>query len=68
VPLRRLVVAVIPLAILIRVEFERVEPILAADYLNDGDQARMAAWLERRPELAQPIARPFELADRQRAA
>jgi hypothetical protein len=55
-------------AIVIRVEFERVEPVVFSDYLDDGDESRMAAWLDRRPELAALIERALELAEQERAA
>jgi hypothetical protein len=57
-----------PPAVVIRVEFERVEPVVFADYLDEGDELRMRDWLGRRPELSDLIRRALELADRERAA
>jgi hypothetical protein len=57
-----------PPAVVIRVEFERVEPVVYADYIDAADEARMAAWLERRPELAELIGRALEIVERERAA
>jgi len=57
-----------PPAVVIRVEFERVEPVIYSDYLDEGDELRMAAWLERRPELAALISRALELVTTERAA
>lgn len=55
-------------SIVIRVEFERVEPVVFCDYLDDGDDRRMVAWLGRRPELADLIAQAVALAQEARAA
>ena len=57
-----------PPCVVIRVEFERVSPIVDCDHVDDGDEERMTVWLERRPELAELISRALELADRERAA
>ena len=57
-----------PPAVVIRVEFERVEPVVYRDHLDDGDEQRMSAWLERRPELAELINLAPELVAAERAA
>lgn len=57
-----------PPSVVIVIEFEKVAPTVFSDYLDDGDAARMAAWLERRPELAGLLARALEIAEQERAA
>jgi hypothetical protein len=57
-----------PPAVVIRIEFERVEPVVFCDHVNEGDEARMDVWLGRHPELNDLIGCALELARRERAA
>jgi hypothetical protein len=57
-----------PPAIVIRVEFERVEPVVFSDTLDEGERDRLVAWLQRRPELHELVRRALELAQEARAA
>jgi hypothetical protein len=57
-----------PPEILIKVAFERTYPVVFCDFISDDDEAHMTLWLERRPELAELIARALELQREARAA
>lgn len=53
--------------IIIRLELEAA-PLVIADFLNDGEMARMNDWLDHHPAQAELIARALELAEAERAA
>jgi hypothetical protein len=50
-------------AMLIRVEFERISPLVCCDFGTDAGKDRILAWLERRLELAELIERALELVE-----
>jgi hypothetical protein len=56
-----------PPAVVIKIEFERLEPLVAADYISEEDQARMMDWLRQRPDLADLISHALDL-EQERAA
>jgi hypothetical protein len=53
-----------PPAIVIRIELERLAPIVRKDCLTEGDEASLALWLALRPELHQLLADALDLAQR----
>jgi hypothetical protein len=54
--------------VVIRVEFERLRPVVYCDHVGDDDEARMGDWLEQRPDLSDLVAWAVQLAHREPAA
>jgi hypothetical protein len=54
--------------VVIRIEFERSEPLILADYDVDSEGARMSDWLTSHPELHDIVVRAVELQRREQAA